>query len=168
MRHTLNHLGATKGNQLLKGIWTFVINLCPFMSFEKKHQYHGPSRMPRAIQCQSDIGIEKLQRHCKRPVLAWDSVTSSGPAAPNYGELPGTGKLKESPYKIHTKSSKSAVFKRDQKRIRLKWFARSGSLTPDPKAWLQLVLPVVLPRVAESTMSLPGQTQIDKVTHQAG
>lgn len=137
------------------------VHLCPL----KKNM---PSRMPRAIQCQSDIGIEKLQRHCKRPVPAWDSETSSGPAAPNYGELPGTGKLKESPYKIHTKSSKSAVFKRDQKRIRLKWFARSGSLTPDPKAWLQLVLPVVLPRVAESTMSLPGPTQIDKVTHQAG
>lgn len=31
MRHTLNHLGATKGNQLLTGISTFVINLCPFM-----------------------------------------------------------------------------------------------------------------------------------------
>ena len=69
------------------------VHLCPL----KKNM---PSRMPRAIQCQSDIGIEKLQRHCKRPVPALDSETSSGPAAPNYGELPGTGKLKESPYKI--------------------------------------------------------------------
>lgn len=137
--------------------------------------------MPRAIQCQSDIGIEKQQRHCKRPVPAWHlngHWQLGHPRAElscamlrlgfwdiirtcrNRGTNSGTGNIKESPFqiiKIIQIIRKKRYF---QKRMRFQWFtsSRPGSLTPDPKAWLQHVLPVVLPRVAENTMSLPGST----------
>ena len=130
MCHTLNHLGATRFRQpgCVSGMNFHHQPLSIDVhskAIKKKHTstYHRPLRIARAIQCQSDIGIAKLQRHCKRPMSVWDSETSLGPAVRKLGQVYGEswrttgdhgndGKLIELVYiKNHRTSSNSAVLR---------------------------------------------------------